>query len=159
MLYKVRAIVLGGKDIGEADKLMTLYSEERGKIKAIAKGVRKTRSKFGSSLELFTLSSLLIYSKNNSSRQSYPHAPTLDIISDAQIQNSYRNLRENLVEFAYGNFLVELENRMTGEEEDDGHRIFHLLREFLSSGRELKNTNVLIYGFTLRFFNILGYNP
>ena len=63
MLYKTKAIVLGGFDIKEADRIVTFYSEQRGKIKAIAKGVRKTRSKFGSSLEPFTLSNLLIYPK------------------------------------------------------------------------------------------------
>lgn len=155
MLYKVKAIVLGRRDIGEADKLITLYSEERGKIKAIAKGIRKTKSKFGSSLEPFTLSDLLIYSKNDSTGGENP----LDIISDAQIQSSFRNLREGLAGFAYGNFLVELVDRMTGEREQDGYRIFRLLKEFLGLAGCIRNAKVLIYGFTLRLFNVLGYHP
>jgi DNA repair protein RecO (recombination protein O) len=155
MLYKAKAIVLGGRDIGEADKIMTLYSEEKGKIKAIAKGIRKTKSKFGSSLEPFTFSNLLIYSKNNSVAGKNP----LDIISDAQIQSSFRNLRDNLEGFAYGNFLVELVDKMTGEREQDGYRIFRLLKEFLGLGGCVRNAKVLIYGFTLRFFNVLGYHP
>jgi len=163
MLYKVNAIVLGGKDIGEADKIITLYSKERGKIKAVAKGVRKMKSKFGSSLEPFILSSLLIYSKNDSIRQTRPTRgimdSSLDIVSDAQIQDSFRNLRKDIAGLAYGNFLVELVCRMTGEGESGGHKIFHLLREFLSLGEELKNMKVLIYGFTLRFFSLSGYCP
>ena len=163
MLYKVKAIVLGGKDIGEADKIITLYSEERGKIRAVAKGVRKIKSKFGSSLETFTLSSLLVYSKNDPFRQVRLHRSSgknsLDIISDTQIQDSFRNLRGNLAGFAYGNFLVELVNRMTGEGEIGGHRTFCLLRDFLSLGVGQKNIRVLIYAFTFRLFNILGYYP
>lgn len=163
MLYKVKAIVLGGRDIGEADKIITLYSEERGKIKAVAKGIRKTKSKFGSSLELFTLSRLLIYSKNDYMKQvrlagSSRHN-SLDIISDAQIQDSFKNLRKDLAGFAYGNFLVELVDRLTGEGEPGGQRMFHLLKEFLGLCKELSSTRVLIYGFTFRLFNTLGYYP
>lgn len=159
MLYKIKAIVLGGRDFGEADKIITLYSKERGKIRAIAKGIRKTKSKFGSSLEPFMLSNLLIYSKYEPNKQmSTIGGNSLDIITDAHIQDSFINLRGSLSGFAYGSFFADLVDKMTFEGEPE-YKVFNLLKEFLTLVRSKGNNGVLTYGFVLRLFNILGYHP
>ena len=61
MLYKTEGIVLKSMEYQEADKIVTIFTKDYGKITAIAKGVRKTKSKFGSSLEILTHSVFLFY--------------------------------------------------------------------------------------------------
>ena len=61
MLYKTEGIVLKSTEFKEADKIVTIYTKNYGKISAIAKGVRKIKSKFESSLEILTHSIFLIY--------------------------------------------------------------------------------------------------
>ena len=164
MLYKVKAIVLGGIDIKEADKIVTLYSRERGKIRAVAKGVRKTKSKFGSSLEPFCLSNFVIYSKYSGLHHAQPSG-LLDIIKDAEIEFSHRSLRQDIFCFAYASFVSELVSSMTEEGPHGDPRIFYLLKEFLSiDPKEPQNLkkrflNYSAYSFSFRFFDVLGYSP
>ena len=60
-LYKTEAVVLRARDLGEADRILTLYSREYGKLDAVAKGVKKMRSKMGGSAQPLTYSSFLLY--------------------------------------------------------------------------------------------------
>jgi len=159
MLYKTRAIVLSSRDIKEADSLLTLYSEDRGKMRAVAKGVRKTRSKFGSSLEPFTLARLLLYRKGKPPASFSPREhSSIDIITDAEIERSFRKLRESLTGFACGNYYAELVAEMAGEGESNP-AIFYLLCEFFRLIDVTGNLPVLIFSFTLRLLCILGYYP
>jgi len=59
-VYKTEAIVLKRVNVGEADKILTLYTPNPGKLSAIAKGVRRPKSKLGGHLELLTHSSLML---------------------------------------------------------------------------------------------------
>jgi len=78
MLYKTEGIVLKSTEFKEADKIVTIYTKDYGKITAIAKGVRKIKSKFGSSLEILTHSVFLFYKGRN-----------IDIVSQTEILESF----------------------------------------------------------------------
>ncbi|MFZ2330595.1 MAG: DNA repair protein RecO, partial [Atribacterota bacterium] len=58
-LFRAEGIILKSIKLNEADKIVTIFSDDYGKIKAIAKGVRKTKSQFGSSMENLTINRLL----------------------------------------------------------------------------------------------------
>ncbi|HDP69504.1 MAG TPA: DNA repair protein RecO, partial [Actinobacteria bacterium] len=60
-LYKTKGVVLKSIKLGEADKIITFLTESHGKVSAVAKGVRRTKSKFGGRLEPFTHVDLLLY--------------------------------------------------------------------------------------------------
>ena len=72
-LYRTEAIVLRRADLGEADRLLTIFTPERGKLRVVAKGARKVGSRKGGHVELFTRSNLLI-----------AKARELDIVSQAE---------------------------------------------------------------------------
>ena len=64
-LHKTEAVVIHTIKLGEADKIATLFTKELGKIKAVAKGARRIKSRFGSSLEPFTHINTTLFEKGN----------------------------------------------------------------------------------------------
>src|SRR5687768_9809563 len=94
--YRTEAIVLRRTDFGEADRLLTLFSRELGKIKAIAKGARKPQSRKTGHVELFMRTQFLIAQGRD-----------LDIITQAEMVEGYQALREDLVRTTYASYAVE----------------------------------------------------
>ena len=74
-LYKEQGVVLRSVKLGEADKIVTVMTQGSGKVRAVAKGIRKTTSRFGARLEPFTHVSLMVYRGRGS----------LDTVSQAEI--------------------------------------------------------------------------
>jgi DNA repair protein RecO (recombination protein O) len=93
MLYKTEGIVLKSMEYEEADKIVTIFTKDYGKITAIGKGVRKTKSKFGSSLEILTHSVFLFYKGRN-----------IDIVSQTEILESFFSTSKQVIKFAIGLF-------------------------------------------------------
>jgi DNA repair protein RecO (recombination protein O) len=96
-LYRTEAIVIKRSDFFEADRLLTLYTPKLGKIRAIAKGVRKPTSRKSGHVELFTHSQLLIAKGRN-----------LDIVTQAETVHAFRSLREDLLRTTYAFYGAEL---------------------------------------------------
>jgi hypothetical protein len=84
-VYKTEAIVLKRTNLGEADNIITLYTPNFGKIRAVAKGVRRPKSKLGGHLDLLTQSALLLAQGQN-----------LDIITQAQSIESFLTLKSDI---------------------------------------------------------------
>lgn len=147
-LYKTKAVVLRSQDLREADKLIILYSEKAGKIKAVAKGLKKTSSRFGAKLEVFTFLDLILYEKRSGS---------LEIITSAQIIDSFKEIRQDLKRIAYGSYLVELTEVLLSEKESD-NRLLSLILQSLHWLR-LEANPLLPLTFTLRIISLLGYEP
>ena len=103
-VYKTEAIVLDRKDFGEADRLLTLYTPGLGKVRAIAKGARRTTSRLSGHIELFTHTSLFLAEGRN-----------LDIVTQSQLIHSHERLRENLWRAALGFHVLELVNHFSEE--------------------------------------------
>ncbi len=146
-LFKTEGIVLRGWDLGETDRIITFYSKDYGKIKAVAKGVRRTKSRFGSSMELLSYDDLLIYKGRG-----------LDIIQQCSIKESFRKIREDLVKMVYGSYLAELIDAMTGENEQN-EWLFRLLLSTLHLFEEYSELAIITRAFELKALTILGYKP
>lgn len=147
-LYKTKGIVLRNQDLGEADKIVTLYSQKFGKISGVAKGVRKTTSKFGSSVELFTYADYLLYGKENKE---------LDIITQSYIIQSFKEIREDLSKITCGAFIIELTDAMAAGREKDP-LLFTLLLQTLTWLKEEKN-ELIIPTFVLKMMTLSGLKP
>jgi DNA repair protein RecO (recombination protein O) len=146
--FRVDGIVLKHHDYGEADRLLTIFTRQKGKLKTIAKGVRKVQSRKGGHLEPFTYSSLLLATGR-----------TWYLISQAEAQQIYPNLTADLETLGYASYLVELVDRFTYEEEENPP-IFNLLRNSLSrlDGGEQPAPLVVRY-FEIRLLDLLGFRP
>jgi DNA repair protein RecO (recombination protein O) len=135
MLYKTEGIVLKNMEYEEADKIVTIYTKDYGKITAIAKGVRKTKSKFGSSL-----------------------GRNIDIVSQTEILESFFSTSKEVIKFAFAANCVEVVNKLT-EEREINIGLFNLLKEALHYLRESNDPKLLTLSFKWQTMSILGYRP
>src|SRR3972149_5447211 len=85
-------------DTGEADRLLTVFSRERGKLRVNAKGARKTGSRKSGHIELFTRSKMLIARGHTD----------IDIVSQVEMTEAYRGLHEDLTRATYAHYGIEL---------------------------------------------------
>jgi DNA repair protein RecO (recombination protein O) len=152
--YRTEAIVLRRKDIGEADRILTLFTPGRGKIRAIAKGIRKPRSRKAGHLELFTRARLLLAQGRD-----------LDHVTQADMVEAYRPLREDLLRSAYAAYMVELLDRFTPDEEEN-EALFDLLSQGLAwssaAGDVAGPASALSLAaryYELHLLGIAGYQP
>jgi DNA repair protein RecO (recombination protein O) len=138
--------VLRTRSLGEADRLLTLLSPERGKISALAKGARKPRSKLAP-LQLFSLSSLQLAAGKN-----------LDIITQAVIRLPFPALREDVTRFAYASYFAELADAFSQPGEKN-RTLFDLTAAALSLLNRGLEPQLLARTFELRLLDISGYAP
>ena len=147
-LLRTPGVVLRTRDLGEYDRLVTLYTRDLGRITAVAQGARRVRSRFGAALELFTLGEAVGYER-----------PGRDLLrlDHFDIHRSFRALREDLERLGQGARMVEAILRLTGERDAQPACFALLLRAFraLESGPPAR----VQLAFTLGLLDLLGHRP
>lgn len=122
---KTSAVVIKQLNYGEADRILTLYTKHFGKVRALAKGVRKLTSRKGGNLELFNRVAVFLVEGKN-----------LRLITEAVVEDSFPEWRGNLVLVGLANYFCELVDKLTPDEQAN-QRVFDLLSEALGEiGRE-----------------------
>lgn len=145
--FRSEAIVLKRTGFGEADRLLTLYSREKGKIKAIAKGARKPQSRKTGHVELFMRTQFL-----------FAQGRDLAIITQAEMVDAYPSLREDLVRATYAAYAVELLDRFTVE--NDRHvGIYELLAAALGWLAATDDLMLAARYYELRLLSLTGFQP
>ncbi len=148
-LYKEQGVVLRSVKLGEADKIVTVMTQGAGKVRAVAKGIRKTTSRFGARLEPFTHVSLLVYRGRGA----------LDTVTQAEIISPFRAIREDLGLFAAGETMLEAVDKVA-EEHERNIRLFLLL---LSGLRALEtrpaDAAAVAESFLLKLLSLSGFHP
>ncbi|MFN2608591.1 MAG: DNA repair protein RecO [Acidimicrobiales bacterium] len=114
-LYRDEGVVLRTIRLGEADRIVTLLTRGRGKVRAVAKGVRKTKSRFGARLEPLGHVSLLLYEGRE-----------LDVVTQAETVESFRTVREDLDRLAKAHALLEAADQVAQERQANA-RLFTML--------------------------------
>jgi len=145
--FRTEAVVLRRIDFGEADRLLTLYSREFGKIKAIAKGARKPQSRKTGHVELFMRSKFLL-----------ARGRDLDIVTQAEMMDGHAALREDLVRTTYASYAVELLDRFTVEE-DQHLGVYDLLLEVLAWFAGGDDVMLAARFYELRLLALAGFRP
>jgi DNA repair protein RecO (recombination protein O) len=146
--FRVEAVVLRHADWGEADRLLTLYTRERGKVRAIAKGARKIRSRKAGHLEPFTRVTLQLARGHD-----------LLIVTQVDTQDAYLSIHENLVKTGYAAYIAELIDRFTYEDDTENFSIFRLLTEALRRIEQETDPWLAIRYYEVRLLDLLGYRP
>lgn len=142
--YKTEGIILKRIDYGEADRILTIYSKHYGKIRALAKGVRKLTSRKAGALELFNHVSLFIAKGKN-----------LDLITEVELVNSSKRWRKNLVRVGVAYYFCELIDKLTPEGQVN-REVFELLRRSLVELGE-KDLKPLVLNFQEKLLKELGF--
>jgi DNA repair protein RecO (recombination protein O) len=146
-LYRTEAIILRRQDIGEADRILTLYTPTVGKLRVVAKGARKPASRKAGHIELFMHSSLLVAKGRN-----------LDIVTQAEAIHTFRALREDLDRITYAHYVVELLDRFATEGEANP-ALFDLMIETLQRLCEADDLPLTARFYELRLLAMEGYQP
>lgn len=144
---RAEAIVLRHMDWGEADRLLWLFTRQAGKIRAVAKGVRKPRSRKAGHLEPFTRVSLLLAQGRD-----------LPIITQADTIESHLVLRESLQRMGYAAYIVELLDRFTYEE-GENIPLYTLLADTLERLCSEPDPAFVVRYYEIRLLDLVGFRP
>jgi DNA repair protein RecO (recombination protein O) len=145
--YRTQGVVLKQTKLGEFDKIVTIYTPEFGKLKAVAKGACRPKSKLGGNVELLTHSLLYMARGRN-----------LDIVTQSQTIDGFLALKSDLWRMACGLYLVELIDSFTAEG-GESRRLFDLLLDTLSRLNEPDSNEIALRYFELHLLHHLGYRP
>jgi len=145
--YKTEAINLKTSPFGEADKILTLFTREYGKIKAIAKGARRPGSKFGGRLEILAHNQFLLASGRD-----------LDVVTQCETINSFYDIRKNQDKLASSIYLIKLVDGSTVEGQKNS-RLFDILLYSLKLLEEGTIPKVLTKIFEIKLIDVEGFFP
>ncbi len=146
--FRLEVIVLRHADWGEADRILTLYSRERGKLRAVAKGARRIKSRKAGHIEPFNRVILQLASGRD-----------LPIVTQAETVDAYLALRDDLVRMATASTVVELLDRFTYEEGNENVLIFNLLADTLQRVATLPDPWTAVRYYEVHILDLLGYRP
>ena len=146
-LYRCNAVVLRTYKLGESDRIISMLSDSRGKVRGVAKGVRKTKSRIGARLEPLTHVSLLMFAGRGD----------LDIVSQAETIEPFRAIREDLDRLTKATALLEAVDHVAVEGQQD-EKLFKMLVGALRSLND-QNTPLLVGAFYWKLLSHEGYEP
>jgi len=144
---KTKSIILGNKDFGEIHKLLFLYTEEFGKITAIAKGARKITSKFTGHLETLNIAETSLY-----------FGPKNIILSDISTIKNFQNIRKSYDKSIKALEISELTNRLIFENQSiDG--LTNLMEIYLKELNTNENSKIISLAYKIKLLKKLGLTP
>ena len=145
-LYRDQGVVLRTIRLGEADRIVTLMTQGHGKVRAVAKGVRKTKSRFGGRLEPTSHVALLLYQGRE-----------LDIVTQVDALDHFRVIREDLDRLTRATTLLEAVDRLAQEREANV-RLYQML---LGALRALtaRNAPLIVGAFFWKLLASEGFHP
>ena len=146
--FRVEAVVLRHANWGEADRILTIYTREQGKLRAIAKGVRKIRSHKAGHLEPFTHITVQLARSRD-----------IPIVTQVETLDPYLPLRDDLTRTGYAAYVLELLDRFTYEEEGGNPALFRLLTDTLERLCGTAEVWAVVRFYEMRLLDFLGFRP
>lgn len=147
--YSVTGINVGTFNLGEADKIITIFTAERGLIRAVAKGARKPGAKLAGRSEPLNVNKLLLATGRS-----------LDIITQAESVETFPRLRGDLVRLSYALYYAELTQHFGPGLSEENETYFEFLRAALrEQARSEADPAWLCMRFELGLLDMLGYRP
>ena len=149
--HTTQAINLKSYPLKESDKIVVMYSKDKGLIRAVAKGIKKTKSSLGARMEAFIANTLLLAKGRN-----------MDIVSQAETVNAFAGTRKDLDKIFYSMYLTEIVNNFGVENDPCSEEIYDTLYSALKSiaNAQLKKDILLtVLKFQLKMMHISGFSP
>ena len=146
-VYRTEAIVLRRTDFGEADRLLTVFTPGRGKIRLVAKGARKLTSRKSGHVELFSHGQFMVAVGRE-----------LDILTQAETLEPFLPLREDLLRTTYAYYVAELADAFTAERDENGP-LFRLLIDAFGWLCVAGDLSLAARYYDLHLLGLVGYQP
>jgi DNA repair protein RecO (recombination protein O) len=149
-LYRDEAVVLRTQKLGEADRIITLLTRRHGRVRAVAKGVRRTGSRFGSRVEPFMHVDLQLHEGRE-----------LDIVTQAETIEPYgERIADDYPRYTAGTAVLETAERLTAEEREPALRLYLLVLGALRAlADQAHRPSLVLDAFILRSLAVAGYEP
>jgi len=146
--FRVDAVVLRHSDYGEADRLLTMYTRQLGKMRALAKGARKIASRKAGHIEPFTYVKLQLAKGRD-----------MFLITQADTVDAYLPLREDLILTSQAAYVMELLDRFTYENDTENASTFRLLTDTLARLAAKADPWLVIRFYEMRLLDFMGFRP
>ncbi len=148
-VYKTEGIILKRKNVGEADRIVTVFTKEYGKLRLIAKGIRKIASRRAPHLEVFTQVILMVHTGRS-----------MESITEVTTLQAFESLRENLTRVSLAYYLCDLVDSLMPEKQEQ-EEIYDLLFHALSGLQTVEDAVLYSHSkaFTLELLWALGFLP
>lgn len=144
--FRTEGIIIKRKNYGEADRILTVFTKNRGKISVMAKGVRKISSRRSSHVELLNLSVLTL------------HDSKMPILTEAETLNHFSPLKCDLTKAGYAFYVCELVDGLLAEHQEN-RAVFHLLQQIFYDLEIDPNPRKRIKRFEEELIILLGFWP
>jgi len=145
--YQTQGIVIKHSKLGEFDRIVTVYTRDYGKVRAVAKGASRPKSKLGGNVQPITHSLLYLARGRN-----------LDIVTQSQTINGFLAVKSDLWRLACALYILELLDSSTGEG-GENRPLFDLLVETLDQLSRPESSETLLRYFEIHLLHHLGYRP
>ncbi len=145
--YSSEGIVLARRNYGEADRILSVYTKNHGRISLIAKGIRRPKSRKRGHLEIFSYI-----------RFQAATGRGLDLMTEAEVIDDFKEIRKNLKKVSLAYYFCEVVGKITHEGEVN-ERLFDLILENLEKLKSETELKKLRLDFILRLLILLGYWP
>ena len=147
--YTTNAINIKSYNLSESDRLVLMYSKDKGLIKGVAKGAKKFKSKLGGRMDLLVANKLMLYKGKN-----------LDTICQAEALNTFNNIRTDMNKMLYGMYVSEMISNFGLENDPNSNEIYDLFYGALSSISKATNMEKILLAvmrFQLKLMKFNGY--
>ncbi len=148
--FTTNAINLKSYNLSESDKIIVMYSKDKGIIKGVAKGVKKTASKLGGRMDMLIANKLMLRNGRN-----------LATICQAEAINTFKNTRSNMDKLFYSIYCSEIVHSFGVENDPNSEEIYELFYKTLESVSKSENKTELLISvlkFQLKITHIAGYS-
>lgn len=144
---KIQGIILKRQNFGEADKIITIMTREEGKLKVIAKGIRRISSRRSPHVELLNLSTLFIYK-----------GKSLPILTEAQVIDDFADIKKSLKKIGFAYHFCELIDGLCPEGQKN-EKAFYLLKDVIFRLETTLEEHELSKEFEQNLLRLLGFLP
>ncbi len=147
--FVTEAINLKSYSLSESDKIIVMYSKDRGLIKCVAKGVKKPKSKLGARMDLLVANKLMLYK-----------GKSLDRICQADVLNTFNKTRRDMDKIFYSMYISEVVNNFGIEDDPCSKEVYELLYKALdkiSNARTKEEILISVIKFQLKMMQVSGF--
>ena len=149
--YTTDAINLRSYDLSDADKIVVMYSRDKGLLRSVAKGVKRPKSKLGARMDSLVANTL-----------QFSRGRNLDTICQAQTINSFKKIREDMLKLMCSSYISEIVVNFGVENDPSSQETYNLLYrvlEKISNASTKKDILLAVIRFQLKIMNISGFSP
>jgi len=135
-------------DYGEGNKIISLFTPELGKVSVMARGAKKMKSRHAAVTQLFTYGDFVFFKQKGQ----------MGTLNSGEIIDAHHLLREDLYMSAYASYLVEMTDKMIGDEEGSTY-LFEQVKAGLAAIEEGKDMQIVTHIYEMKMFDLAGYLP